>query len=175
MVASTGSGRKIGARWTMSCAHKEGLAPASFWRTGSSDDRAEKGEVVLQLEKPVPFVGVVRNREGKPVAGATARIQSAEYPGSDGPKARLNVIEVIVLGAPLERVFRTTTDAQGRFRFPVLPRDAKASLVVSAAGMGEYNTMNRPGPKGEIQNLIGRPIRPRRWSSRRLRPWSGTS
>jgi hypothetical protein len=67
----------------------------------------------------------------------------------------LNVIEPIVRGTPLERLFRTTTDAQGRFLFPTLPGGAKASLVVTAAGMGEYNTMNRLGPNLEFQLLAG--------------------
>jgi hypothetical protein len=135
-------------------AHKDGFAPAGFLR-GPRDDRDGEGDVVLQLSKPVPFVGVVRDREGKPVAGATARIEYAQYPGSDGPDTRLNVIEPIVRGTPLERLFRTTTDAQGRFLFPALPGGAKASLVVTAAGMGEYNTMNRVGPRGEIHFLAG--------------------
>jgi hypothetical protein len=135
-------------------AHKDGFAPASFLRN-PLDDRAEEGDVVLQLSKSVPFVGVVKDGEGKPVAGATARIDYAQYPGSGGPNTRLNLIEPIVLGTPLERLFRTTTDAQGRFRFPALPGGAKASLVVTAAGMGEYNTMNWLGPNGELKLLAG--------------------
>jgi 5-hydroxyisourate hydrolase-like protein (transthyretin family) len=134
--------------------HKEGLAPASTLRS-PSNARADEGSVVLQLCKPVPFVGVVRDRESKPVAGATARVRYAQYPGSEGQETRLNVIEPIVFGTPLERVFRTTTDAQGVFVFPDLPRDSKASLVVTAAGMGEYNTMNRRGPNGQFEYLVG--------------------
>lgn len=126
--------------------YKERLAPASLLLI-SRDDRSGEGEVVLQLSQPVPFVGVVKDREGKPVAGATARLEYAEYPGFDGPKTRLNVIEPIVLGTPLEGLFRSTTDAQGRFRFPALAREAKVSLVVTAAGMGEYSTMNRLRPE----------------------------
>jgi hypothetical protein len=135
-------------------AHKDGFAPAGFLR-GPRDDRDGEGDVVLRLSKPVPFVGIVRDRDGKPVAGATARIEYAQYPGSDGPDTCLNVIEPIVRGTPLERLFRTTTDAQGRFLFPALPGGAKASLVITAVGMGEYNTMNRLGPRGEIQFLAG--------------------
>ena len=43
-------------------------------------------------------------------------------------------MEPIVLGTPLEHLFRTTIDAQGTFIFRAVPRDAKASLVVTAAG-----------------------------------------
>ena len=134
--------------------HKEALAPASILRV-PRDDRAEEGDVILQLSKSVPFVGVVKDGEGKPVAGATARIDYAQYPGSGGPNTRLNLIEPIVLGTPLEHVFRTTTNAQGVFRFADLSGDAKVSLVVTAAGMGEYNTMNRLGPNGEFKLLAG--------------------
>ncbi len=119
-------------------AHKDGFAPAGFLR-GPRDDRDGEGDVVFRLTKPVPFVGAVRDRDGKQVAGATARIEYAQYPGSDGPDTRLNVIEPIVRGTPLERLFRSTTDAQGRFLFPAMPRGAKASLVITAMGMGEYN------------------------------------
>jgi hypothetical protein len=134
--------------------YKEGLAPASHFRMGL-EDRAQERDVTLQLRKPAPFVGVVKDREGKPVVGAAVRMQTAQYPGSDGPKTLLNVIEAIVGGTPMEHLFRTTTDAQGVFRFPFIPVDAKASLVINAAGMGEYNTMNQPAPNGEFEYLAG--------------------
>jgi protocatechuate 3,4-dioxygenase beta subunit len=134
--------------------HKEGLAPASSLRL-ARNDRANEGEVELRLKKPAPFVGVVKDHEGKPIAGATVSIKHARYAGSDGSKAVLNVIEPIVLGTPLEHVFRTTTNAQGVFRFADLSGDAKVSLVVTAAGMGEYNTMNRRGPNGQFEGLVG--------------------
>ncbi len=134
--------------------YKEGLASASVFRIPRVDQPEER-EIVLQLLRPVPFVVVVKDREGKPVAGATARLEYAEYPSADGPETRLNVIEPIILGTPLERVFRTTTDPQGRFRFAALPRETKASLVVTAAGMGEYNTMNRLRPDRHFAYLVG--------------------
>ena len=43
--------------------HKEGLAPASILGI-PGDDRVDEREVVLQLSKSVPFLGVVRDREG---------------------------------------------------------------------------------------------------------------
>jgi hypothetical protein len=122
--------------------HKKGLAPAGEFRF-PDDVRAPRGEVVLQLGKPSPFVGKVRDVQGKPVVGATVRINTVQYTGSNGRTALLNVIEPIVPGTPLEPIFRTTTDGEGVFRFPALPSDAKASLVVTAAGMGEYNFLSQ--------------------------------
>jgi hypothetical protein len=142
------------ARLDYVVAHHEGLTPASHLR-GPRDEQTEERDVVLTLAKPAPFMGVVRDRAAKAIVGATVRIQYAEYPGSDGPNTRLNVIEPIVLGTPLKRLFRTTTDAQGRFLFSALPRGAKASLAVTALGMGEYSTVNRVGPKGETEFLAG--------------------
>jgi hypothetical protein len=161
LMATTGSdGRfvltpagKIG-RLHYVVVHKKGLAPASLFRF-PKNGRAEEGEVVLQLVKPAPFVGKVRDVHGKPVVGATVRVETVQYAGSDGREVLLNVIKPIVLGTPLEEIFRTTTDEVGVFRFPALARDAKASLVVTAAGMGEYNSMNRRTPNGQLESLAG--------------------
>ncbi len=65
----------------------------------------------------------------------------------------MNVIAPIVGGTPLEHLFRTTSDEKGMFRFPALPGDPKVALVVTAAGMGEYSTMNRRGPGGQLEYL----------------------
>jgi hypothetical protein len=127
--------------------YKEGLAPASVLQD-PRPGRAKDGEAVLQLAHPAPFLGVVKDREGRPIAGATVRVREVQYPGANGPQTMLNALEWIVAGTPLERIFRTTTDAQGRFRFAELPRGAGATLIVTAAGMGEYNTNNRRRPDG---------------------------
>jgi hypothetical protein len=142
-------------------AYKDGLAPASFVRFArhdSADD--EPGNVLLHLGRAAPFAGVVKNSQGRPVLGATARIQYVQYPGSDGPTTGLAVIEPIVRGTPLECVFRTTTDAQGRFVFAALPVGAKVSIVVKAPGMGDYNSNNQPGRNGEMALLAGTPNSP---------------
>jgi hypothetical protein len=142
-------------------AHKDGLAPASFVRFLRHDSADEEpGNVALQLGKTAPFVGVVKDSQGNPVAAATARIQFVQYSGSDGPATGLAVIEHIVRGSPLERIFRTTTDTQGRFVFPALPGGAKVSIVVTAAGMGEFNSGNRTGPDGQMELLSGTAAQP---------------
>ncbi len=127
-------------------AYKEGLAPASAWRIAGVD---KEGEVNLVLTEPAPFVGIVKDRDGKPIAGASVRIVDAQYSGEGAKVNLLNVIDDIFQGTPLEKLFRTTTDADGGFRFTNLPARAKATLVVKAAGMGEYHTRNRKRPDGE--------------------------
>ncbi len=129
-------------------AYKEGLAPASFFRIAMGNPDVVEGDVRLKLTRPVPFVGVVKDREGKPIAGASVRIQEVQYAGDDGKPAMLNVLDNIVSATPLEPLFHTTTDARGRFVFPHLPPGAGATLVATAPGMGEYQTRNRKRPDG---------------------------
>jgi RNA polymerase sigma factor (sigma-70 family) len=137
--------------------YKEGFAPGGGWHI---KDRDKPGEVMLRLTRPAPFEGVVKDREGKPIAGATVRLNYAQYPGVDAPETGLNVIEPIVVGTPLEGLFRTKTLPHGQFRFMDLPRGARVSLVVTAPGMGEYNTMNHLGPDRGFVYLAGTPGAP---------------
>jgi hypothetical protein len=160
-IATTGSDGRFdlapdekSARLEYVLAHKDGLAAASLLRI-PRDNRAEDCEVLLRLRKPVPFTGLVKDSAGRPVAGALAHIQYAQYEGSDGSKMSLNAIEHVILGTPLEHAFRATTDEHGQFVFAVLPGGAQASLLVTAAGMGDYNTMNRRGPNGRFDYLVG--------------------
>ena len=127
----------------------------------------DDGEVVLRLRKPGLFKGVVRDGKGTPIAGAVAHLRYAEYLDPDGKQVGFNVIEHIVLGTELELYLSRTTDKQGVFVFCNSARCAQASLVVKAAGMGEYNTMNRPGPKGGSTISGSGRIRPPRWCWRR--------
>jgi RNA polymerase sigma factor (sigma-70 family) len=138
-------------------AYKEGLAPASSGHIKGVD---KPGEVALMLTRTAPFEGVVKDREGKPIAGASVRLEYAHYSGSDGPETQLTVLGPIVVGTPLERIFRTKTLPHGQFRFMDVPRGARVSLVVTSPGMGEYNTMNHRGPDGKFVYLAGKPEAP---------------
>jgi hypothetical protein len=133
------------ARLEYVVAYKEGFAPASAWRF---EDRGDPGEIEFRLFPPVPFVGDVRDGGGKLVGGAIVQMNDASCRGIADRYVQLYVMEWVVRGTPLQRLFRATTDTQGRFRFPALPRGALVSLTVTAAGIGEYEKNNSIGPDG---------------------------
>ncbi len=124
-------------------AYKEGLAPAGFLRVARDNPGLAEGEARLKLTRTAPFEGVVKDRQGRPIAGAVVRVREVQYPDDGGQSHMINVLDNIVAGTQLERFFRTTSDASGRFVFADLPPGARATLVVTAAGMGEYQTRNR--------------------------------
>jgi protocatechuate 3,4-dioxygenase beta subunit len=125
--------------------YKEGFAPASAWRF---ENRGDPDEIELRLLPPAPFVGDVRDGEGKPVAGAIVQMNEGSCRGIGDKYTQLYVMEEVVRGTPLERLFRATTDTRGRFRFPALPRGAMVELTVTATGIGEYEKRIRFRPDG---------------------------
>ena len=134
------------SKWMAVIAYKEGLAPDYAWDRDGLDGRAE---LELSLPGPVPFVGVVKDRQGRPVAGAAVRMRLVGFPGPDGSKpGMLLAADRCLPGTSLERAMRTTTDTQGRFQIREMPKGARAELVVSAAGFGEYDSINHPLPDG---------------------------
>jgi RNA polymerase sigma factor (sigma-70 family) len=121
------------------CAFKEGLAPAAtnIRLTGAS--RAP--DLKLILARMRPFVGIVQDRQHRPIAAAEVRVQSIKVPVTEG--AGMVVTEVpwpLIHGTPLEETFRTTTDEQGVFRFPSAPARSALNLVVTAKGMAAHRT-----------------------------------
>ena len=129
----TPAGRASQLRYVV--AYKEGFAPASAFRF---ENRGDPGETELRLLPPVPFVGEVRDGAGKPVAGAVVQVVEASFRGIGDKDTQLWVLEWVVRGTPLERVFRSTTDTRGRFRFPALPKCTCVHITVTATGIGEY-------------------------------------
>ncbi len=113
-------------------AYKEGLAPASKLRQGP-------GEVELTLKTPAPFVGIVQDRDGQPIAGAEVQIRSMK--GNAGPYDLNPVLMNVLRDTPLEPLVRATTDAQGRFRFPAVPPPYRVELLISSAGKADRDTM----------------------------------
>ena len=126
-------------------AYKEGFAPAGWFPFG----KKEADDPVLRLGLPEPFVGVVTDVEGRPIAGASVRLTTVIHPGPDGAMIYLNGIEPILRGTPLDRLFHTTTDEQGRFHFPAVPRGARGDLLVKASGMGDYRSTNHRQGRGD--------------------------
>ena len=117
-------------------AYKEGFAPASIFRPLGGATPA--GDVALVLAKPVPFVGIVQGRDGRPIAGARARIRYMR--GSGGKNDHNPVLENVLQGTPLEALFVAIADARGGFRFPAVPAPQGVVLNVSAEGMADLST-----------------------------------
>ena len=131
------------------CAFKEGLAPAAI-RVRPFDAPLD-GAVKLVLARTRPFVGVVVDHQRQPIAGAKVQVQSLKVPVLEG--AGTMVMELpwpIIESTPLDGEFRTTTDAQGMFRFPSVPARSQLNLVVTAKGMAVHRTsdFNRPNMTG---------------------------
>ena len=106
--------------------------------SGCHSARLAAGDVALVLAKPVPFVGIVQGRDGRPIAGARARIRYMR--GSGGKNDHNPVLENVLQGTPLEALFVAITDAQGGFRFPAVPAPQGVVLNVSAEGMADLST-----------------------------------
>ena len=118
-------------------AYKQGLAPASQFRSGFADGTTN-GEMELILLTAEPFFGVVKNRDGRPVAGASVRIKYMK--GEGGVRDHNPILENVLRTTPLESLFNTTTDNQGRFQYPAVPAPQGIVLHVSADEMGDLST-----------------------------------
>jgi len=136
-------------------AYKEGLAPASKFGSGF-DERAPNGDVELVLLKAEPFVGTVRDRNERPVAGARVRIKYMR--GKRGKYDHNPILDNVLQGTPLDTLFHATTDKQGAFHFPAVPAPQRVVLHVSADGMADMST-EMPGDyeAGYISGTAARP------------------
>jgi beta-lactamase regulating signal transducer with metallopeptidase domain/protocatechuate 3,4-dioxygenase beta subunit len=114
-------------------AGKEGFAPALAY-TG----RASGAAVNLTLARPVAAAGIVRDREGRPVAGA--RVQFGTVTRYSGGGFWDYAPGEALRGTPLEALFRTRTDAQGTFRFTTAPADRELIFRVAADGFADLDT-----------------------------------
>jgi hypothetical protein len=99
------------------------------------------GDVELALEASAPFVGVVKDQGGRPIEGASVRIEGLGREAPDG-----TVVEPIlppaelVRGTPLESLYLARSDKGGKFRFPALPPGSRLLLLVEAKGMADRRT-----------------------------------
>ncbi len=118
-------------------AYKAGLAPASKFH-GSSTGKPAAVDLELTLLKPEPFVGTIRDEEGKPIINAQVRI--AYMRGRGGEYDFNPVLKNVLQGSPLETLCRTTTDPQGGFRFPAVPAPQGIVIRASAPGMADLST-----------------------------------
>jgi protocatechuate 3,4-dioxygenase beta subunit len=121
-------------------AAKAGLAPADH-RFGDSA-RA----LTLILAKPASIAGAVKDREGKPVAGAKVQFGTVQRFGNGASWGYAG--EEALRGTPLQTFFITTSDAQGKFCFTSVPTDAELIFRAEADGFGETDTAAK-GPMGQ--------------------------
>ncbi len=129
-------------------AFKEGL---SFSCRNLFDETGSIPTPVV-LPRPRSLSGTVADAEGRPVAGAEVRVESAQ-----GSKPRVlhfsSAFAPLVAGTLIERAIVTTSDAQGNFRFESLPDAAVVSLKTSADGMATIRTEVQPSTKGASGGL----------------------
>ncbi len=120
------------------CAHKAGWST-----TGTSHWTGEKGrvgELKLRLVKPERHAATLVNSSGKPVAGATVRLEMAAL-AFENKQAGRTVVGVsfvyfrreVLAGSPLERLIVTKTDDHGTFSFDSLPPNAWPRFAVITA------------------------------------------
>ena len=121
-------------------AYKAGYAPAGkllfAWQ-----DRPVPGDVELVLQKPEACVGVVQDRDGRPIAGASVRVRYMRGgPGKDGKREQYSALLNVLHGSPLESLLVTTTDKRGNFRFAAVPSPQAVVLNASRDGMADLST-----------------------------------
>ncbi len=141
-------------------AYRAGYAPASK-HLASWQDRRPSGDVELVVQKPEACVGVVEDRDGRSIAGASVRVRYMRGgPGKDGKREFYSVLSNVLHGSPLESVLVTTTDKQGKFRFAAVPSPQAVVLEAEAEGMANLST-EVPGDRdaGYISGTEAKPVR----------------
>ena len=124
-------------------AHKDGLAPAIWSRR--LDANAREDRVERRLGKLEPFTGVLVDGSGRAVGGARVRIEIFAH-SSASPRNPSGVRTIstsysyvrrdIIDGTPLEGVFETITDQDGRFTLRASPPETWLELGVTSQGGG---------------------------------------
>lgn len=103
----------------------------------SSTDPIDRGDVRLVLHKAIPFSATLADAAGKPIAGATVRVEMIAHAFEEGNRRGAGYTYVrrqIVAGTPLERLVTTTTDAAGAFTFRLAGPDSGLKIAIEARG-----------------------------------------
>jgi beta-lactamase regulating signal transducer with metallopeptidase domain/protocatechuate 3,4-dioxygenase beta subunit len=125
-------------------AHKEGFAASELMvdpkLTVAPHWLVDPHGLKLRLGKPADFSAVLVDAAGKPVAGATARVQMSAQASEQKIGDRTSVSvgysyyrRELLGGSPLERLFVATADASGAFAFHAFGPDAGLKLAVTTA------------------------------------------
>jgi protocatechuate 3,4-dioxygenase beta subunit len=126
-------------------AFKEGLAPVGASATESDD------ALTLVLARTRPFACLVQDHDEKPIAGATARVQSVKAPVPEGQGMMVTEFSWPALeGTPMEGALLATSDKTGLIRLPSMPARSQVNLAVTAKGMRTHRTTDftLPGMTG---------------------------
>ena len=114
---------------------------AASWEAWEGDPAHE---LTLTLAKDdLPVEGRILDLEGKPVAGAKVRVESASIVPNGGPRASLEWLARrgprpklnTIAGPPPGATAETTTDAAGKFRLTGIGRDRAVRLLVTGPGI----------------------------------------
>ena len=83
-------------------------------------------------------MGIVQDRDRRPINGATLRVRYMR--GAGGKRENNPVLENIVDGSPLESILVVRSDKEGKFRFPAVPAPQRVVLSASADGQADLST-----------------------------------
>ena len=118
-------------------ADKDGLALGwANWHR-----RAER-EIEIMLGEPAALTGRIVDEEGQPVAAAEVMVQYIIVTARQQPTRYL-------LGEAAQKLFRTTTRADGTFALNRVPAEATAELAVRAPGRGTVQTFDPMSHRGD--------------------------
>jgi hypothetical protein len=134
-------------------AHKDGFAPSSLSAPASA--LVDPHDLKLRLGPPTPFAAVLVDRDGRPVAGATVRVEMIAHASEqkDGERTSISVgftpiRREVIGGSPVEGLFVTTTDASGAFSFRAIGPGSGLELGVTAADGRALRVQARSGVAG---------------------------
>src|SRR5262249_45780806 len=101
------------------------------------------------------FAAVLVGRDGRPVAGATVRVEMIAHASEhkDGERTSVSVgftriPREVISGSPVEDLFVTTTDASGAFTFRAIGPGSGPKLDVTAADGRALRVQARSGIAG---------------------------
>ncbi|MGC8642315.1 MAG: carboxypeptidase regulatory-like domain-containing protein [Isosphaeraceae bacterium] len=118
------------------CAHKAGWSTTGTSHWTGEEERI--GELKLRLVKPERHAATLVDGSGKPVAGATVKLEmiALSFENKQAGRRSTGVAFVyfrreVLTGSPLEHLIVTKTDARGAFSFDSLPPKAWLRLAVT--------------------------------------------
>jgi protocatechuate 3,4-dioxygenase beta subunit len=136
-------------------AYKEGF---TLWGSSYSPKFSPNLEdCKVRLSRSAPFSAVLVDEAGKPVAGATIRVEMIAHGFEEGNQVGMSYTHLrreIIGGSPLEPLFTTTTGADGTFTFRVVGPDEGLRLGGTAADGRSLRIRSRAGAAGRTRSMM---------------------